>query len=142
VYVWTLHPARSLLTLQAASIGSVSHSVFHYKNTSENLQLDPPRVLESKGAQTVHNLFQKCQQGIQTDSAGMSAKDALLRVLSRIPSLSTAPQSDYAALSASEFDNEHKARIEAEKEWQRKMEETKLEHAALIKMCMEKLAPL
>jgi len=137
VYVWTLHPARSLFTLQAASIGSASQSGSHHEN-----KLDPPRVLESKGTQTVDNLFQKCQQGVQTDSVGMSTKDALLRVLSRIPPLNTTPQSDYAALSASEFDNEHKARIEAEKEWQRKMEETKLEHAALIKMCMEKLAPL
>ena len=73
----------------------------------------------------------------------MSMKDAPLRVVSRNPSSLSAPlQSDYAALSASEFDNEHKARIEAEKQWQRRMEEIKLEHAALVKMCMEKLAPL
>ena len=112
-----------------------------HENTSENLQLDPPRVLESKGTQTVDSLFQN-QQGIQTDAAGTPAKNALLRVLSRISSLSAAPQSDYTGLSTSEFDNKHKARIEADRQWQQTMEETKREHTALIKMCIEKLAPV
>ena len=146
VYVRTRHPTNPLLTHRAAAPNSAPASGSGRKSTSTSKepQLHPPCATESKGTRTAHVLPQKCDRGMQTEDVGISAKDSLVHVPSLIPLPPTVVPRPYrpVPLSMADVDKEHEARVEAERQWQQRMEEVELKHAELIKTHMERLAAL
>lgn len=133
-------------TLTYASTATVStpRSSADHENTSKGMHSQPPRILETKGTQTANVMPRKCHRGTQTDIVGISARDALLQVLGCIPApFTVTPRPDYVTpFSISDVDKEHEARMEAEKQWQERMEGARLKHTELIKIHRERLAAL